>query len=219
MFSGIVEATSSILQLKDGSSSYQLIVERPRSFDDIGLGDSICTDGVCLTIEAFDEKQMQFTLGYETLKVVEFDKAVWLKRKLNLERSIRFGDRVHGHLVTGHVDGLGVVTKAEAQGDNWLMNVQLPQKFAAQVWQKGSITLGGVSLTVNGISKVLRTHGPVAHEVEVCLIPETIQRTNLTQYRVGEKIHFETDYMAKALLRQMQVEQEDHLGEAGTSNV
>lgn len=198
MFSGIIEATSRILALEMGDQSLKILVERPSSFDDLKLGDSIAVNGVCLTVEEFDSRQIQFSLGAETLKVLEMnppEKTLGTNLNLNLERSMKFGDRIHGHLVSGHVDFLGTVTKSEALGDSWILSVQLPSGFQEAVWKKGSITIQGVSLTVNDVRGAAQ-----APEVEVCLIPETIKRTNLAAFKIGERINIELDWMAKGLM-------------------
>lgn len=196
MFSGIVEALSPILSLQDGDQVIHLAVAKPADFNDLKAGDSIACDGVCLTVVSFDDHQIAFTLGYETLKVLKFKKDEWLGRKMNLERSIRFGDRVHGHLVSGHVDGVASITRSEKNGDSWFIDVELPLSAQATIWKKGSITLNGVSLTVNEIQKNI---------LSVCLIPETIHRTNLTQFKVGQFLFYETDYLAKAAVRAAEI--------------
>lgn len=189
MFSGIVEATSKVLSTQIRQDAITVKVERPSDFEDIKSGDSISSNGVCLTVENFDQKTLQFTLGAETLRVLKINPETLNGQIWNLERSLRFGDRVHGHLVTGHVESLGTVVKAEAWGDSWLLQVEVPQSLRRYIWPKGSIALHGVSLTVNKFENGI---------VEVCLIPETLKRTNLGTLKVGDLIHVETDYLAKA---------------------
>lgn len=196
MFSGIVEALSPVLSLEDGDQVVHLTVAKPTFFDDLKNGDSIANDGVCLTVVSFNDRQIVFTLGYETLKILDFKKDEWKNRQINLERSIRFGDRVHGHLVSGHVDGLAKITRSEKQGESWFIDVEMPRSAQTTIWKKGSITLNGVSLTVNDIQ---------GSTLSVCLIPETIQRTNLTHFRVGQFLHYETDYLAKAAVRAAEI--------------
>lgn len=196
MFSGIVEAQSQVLKLDQKNQSLQITIERPQAFDDIKNGDSICTDGVCLTIEKFDDQTMQFSLGAETLKVLNIAHRAWPQNTINVERSLKFGDRVHGHFVSGHVDSLVEITRSEALGDSWLIDVIVPNEYAKLVWKKGSITLNGVSLTINEVVKA-----PQGQLVSVCLIPETIERTNLKKFKAAESLHFEADYFAKSILR------------------
>ena len=191
MFSGIVEAQSKILRTEKFESALRIWVTRPHDFDDIKTGDSICTNGVCLTVEKFDNTEIQFCLGHETLQVLGKSFQFWLRYGVNLERSLKFGDRVHGHLVTGHVDNIAEVVRADADGECWQLAIKLPEEHRKFVWKKGSICISGVSLTVNEAQ-----NGVVA----VCLIPETMKATVLPQFSVGDLITFETDYLAKSYI-------------------
>jgi riboflavin synthase len=192
MFSGIVEST--VEAIKDSilskGSSLTFKVVRPVSFDDLKLGDSIAVNGICLTVEAMTSETLQFTMGSETLKILSKNVDYFLDHKLNLERSLRYGDRVHGHLVTGHVEGLGRVEHVFQDGESWLMQIKLPASLVKNVWSKGSIALNGVSLTINLVDQDC---------VGVCLIPETIKKTNLVDYPLGSFVTVETDYYAKVL--------------------
>ncbi len=196
MFSGIVESVQPILSSQELPNAFRIQVEKPSEFNDIKLGDSIACDGVCLTVEAFDEKHMTFALAAETIKVLNWNPQSWLGKRMNLERSLRMGDRIHGHLVTGHVDSLGDVVYAEQVGESFFLRVNVKDTILPFIWKKGSITLNGVSLTVNEIKN---------SEVEVCLIPETVKRTNLGTLTKGQKINVEPDYMARAVVRSIEM--------------
>jgi riboflavin synthase len=197
MFSGIVEATTQIQQVTpEKAGLIRIRVGKPGFFDDLKIGDSIAVNGVCLTVECFDEAQIQFALGTETIKVLNLEKDLGessnLSRgqALNLERSLRWGDRVHGHLVSGHVDALGkIVERIESDG-SLILQIEIPENLLGFVWQKGSLAINGVSLTVNAV---------VGNLVSVCLIPETQKRTNLGQLKVGDSVTLEADYFAKGL--------------------
>lgn len=194
MFSGIVEATTQIIRLQAQDQSYSLVVKRPANFSDIKIGDSIATNGVCLTVEEFSQDFIRFTLGPETLQVIQFQESHFLKHSLNLERSLQWGARLHGHMVTGHVEGLARISRADQQGDSLLLAVDLAKSFQKYIIPKGSLCLNGVSLTINAIEShadFLRLH--------FCLIPETLEKTNLKEYAVGETLNFETDAMVKSL--------------------
>lgn len=197
MFSGIVESVQPILSAQSQDSIVRIQVQKPEQFNDLHTGDSIAIDGICLTVENFDERHIGFALAAETLKVLGQTQSSLAGKKVNLERSLRFGDRIHGHLVTGHVDSLGTVTRSEAEGENWFLDVQISESLMPYVWRKGSITLNGVALTINELNGRI---------VSVCLIPETVKRTNLAELKVGSAINVEPDYMAKALLRMREVE-------------
>lgn len=198
MFSGIVEASSQILSYQQTDQFvFRLKVQKPQFFDDIKLGDSIATNGVCLTVAEFDDESLQFDLASETLKVTGWDRSpLQTGQKLNLERSLKFGDRVHGHFLSGHVDQLGEVVKAEnLDQSTWVLQVKLKRDSLPYVWKKGSIGISGVSLTVNSYEDYV---------VEVCLIPETLKLTNLKTFKVGDLINIEYDWMAKAIYYQTQ---------------
>lgn len=192
MFSGIVEFVKPIISSEALTQAFRIRVEKPEEFQDVKVGDSIACDGVCLTVENFDQKTMQFALAAETIKVLKWQPQTWIGKQLNLERSLRFGDRIHGHLVTGHVDSLGLVTYSQQTGESWFLKVEVSESVLPYLWVKGSITLNGVSLTINSLS---------GRELEVCLIPETVKRTNLGLLKVGDSINIEPDYMAKAIAR------------------
>lgn len=190
MFSGIIEATVPILKSHPRDQALELHLPRPENFNDIALGDSIAVNGVCLTLEATDSQSMIFTLGFETLNVLGQDLDYWFRYPVNLERSLAFGARVHGHFVTGHLEKMLVVTKSQPLGDNWILGIELTPELKEFCWQKGSVSINGVSLTINTVNEL---------QLEVCLIPETQKRTNLSHYKVGDKIGFEPDSFAKAI--------------------
>lgn len=196
MFSGIVESVMPIESSEELVNAYRIKIKKPNEFNDIKLGDSIACDGVCLTVEAFDDAQMTFALAAETIKVLEWNPQSWIGKQVNLERSLRFGDRIHGHLVTGHVDSLGTVSRAELLGESFFLDVKVADTILPYVWKKGSVTLNGVSLTVNELE---------GNTVSVCLIPETLKRTNLGLLKPGSRINVEPDYMARAIQRSLEV--------------
>ena len=191
MFTGIIEEKAKILESKVGDQSIQISLERPESFDDIKLGDSIACNGVCLTVEAFDQKTMDFTIGFETLQITGWKVSDLENTELNLERSLKFGERIHGHLVSGHVDTTAKILSTQWEGDCYLINVELPKSNAKEIWQKSSVALNGVSLTVNWVEN---------GEFQVCLVPETLRKTNLESLKAGNLINIETDYYMKGLL-------------------
>lgn len=196
MFSGIVEAVMPIESSEELQNAYRIKIKKPSDFNDIKLGDSIACDGVCLTVEAYDDQHMTFALAAETIKILNWNPASWIGKQVNLERSLRFGDRIHGHLVTGHVDSLGTVRRAELEGESFFLDVEVADTILPYVWKKGSITLNGVSLTVNELA---------GSQVSVCLIPETLKRTNLGNLKPGSVINVEPDYMARAIQRSLEV--------------
>jgi riboflavin synthase len=192
MFSGIVEATTRINSLSQKGSILQIKVQKPAEFDDLNTGDSIAFNGVCLTVEEFTNSEIQFALAAETLKVTGWTAEAMQSGLFNLERSLRVGDRVHGHMVAGHVDAMGEVVRSEDVEGSWFLVVRYPEVLRPMIWKKGSVTINGVSLTVNEIT---------AETCEVCLIPETLKRTNLGELKPGDRVTLEADTMARALKR------------------
>ncbi len=191
MFSGIIENTGLVLAAQQTSDLVRIQVQRPPSFDDLKLGDSIACDGVCLTLEKDQEGQMQFALGLETLKITRWDLSKLEGRILNLERSLRFNDRIHGHLVSGHVDGIGHIQEAHSSSEGLFLKIEVPADLKKYFWPKGSIAINGVSLTLNGVNDQF---------VDVYLIPETLKRTNLKNLKTGDVVNLEVDWMARGLI-------------------
>ncbi len=200
MFSGLIEACTTIQKTQEFSDLVRIWIARPVSFDDLKIGDSIAVNGVCLTVEAFDQETIQFALGFETLKVLKIDPKNLLNRKVNLERSLRYGDRMHGHLVSGHVEGLGEISEKSWQGDCLVLKFKVPKDLRPGFWKKGTAAIHGVSLTVNETYE---------NEIEVCLIPETLKKTNLADLQVGGFVNLETDYLAKALFERLKYAQKE----------
>jgi riboflavin synthase len=190
MFSGIIEACSPIVKVDARGDLLTLFVQRPSQFDDIHLGDSIATNGVCLTVESFSDQQIQFTLGQETLKVTDWTRDKLLQKPVNLERSLKFGDRVHGHFVSGHVDATTKLVEL-SKGESWNLRFSKNTLNSKMIWPKGSVAIQGVSLTINEVT---------ATDFSVCLIPETLLRTNLKNINVGDVVNIEYDTWAKAFV-------------------
>ena len=189
MFSGLVTAKTSVLKIKEQDSLLELNLKRPQSFEKLKIGESIALNGICLTLKSFDDQSMNFDLGPETLQVTGWT-AEGLKNKvLNLELSLTLKDTVGGQILTGHVDGLAVVTQFKKQGESYFLTVQIPKKFKKFIWEKGYLALNGVSLTVNKIKGT---------KVDLCLIPETLKQSNLSLIKIGDSLNFEVDYMSRS---------------------
>jgi riboflavin synthase len=197
VFSGIVETQKPVVRVAAANTSglVRIEVERPVEFDDLHIGDSICNNGVCLTVEAFNSETMTFALGAETLAITGWSPESLKGFAMNLERSLRLQDRIHGHLVSGHVDVAGEVVRADDAGGSLLLDVAVASDWSPYVWQKGSWAVNGVSLTINSI----RASGS-AIVVSHCLIPETLRRTNLGSLKVGSRVNLEMDMTARGLV-------------------
>ncbi len=206
MFSGIVESKAAIVRAEEISRDRltRIWVAKPSSFQDLSIGDSIVTEGVCLTVEAFDAATIQFALAAETLAITNWRTSAststsgvagLVGRVVNLERSLRMGDRVHGHFVAGHVDAAVRVTRIQEEGEMRIVDVEIPKELRSMVWKKGSWALNGVSLTVNSVEGGVASH---------CLIPETLARTNLGGVKVGDLVNIEVDTFARALAQSVE---------------
>ncbi len=190
MFSGIIESLSSVKNVIADGSNIRIVVERPQEFTDIKTGDSIATNGVCLTVETFTDQTITFALGLETLKITGWDEKFLLSAPLNLERSLRLGDRMHGHWVSGHVDTVGKITRLSAES-SWLLDVHVPQLDHRYIWKKGCVAINGVSLTINSIDN---------DTLSFCLVPETVERTNFKNLNIHSAVNIEYDYWSKAFV-------------------
>ena len=199
VFSGIVEAQALVFSAVQMSGLLRIRVQRPEAFDDVKAGDSIAGDGVCLTVDAVGIDFLGFALGAETLQVTGWTDDFLIGRSLNLERSVRLGDRVHGHLVTGHVDAIGRVEVSRDDGGSRLLEIRAQAAVAPYVWRKGSWALNGVSLTINDVRDQADGSVIIGH----CLIPETLLRTNLSGLEAGASVTIEVDAAARAYLRQL----------------
>ena len=197
MFSGIVEAKCKVLAASRVGGVIRVEVERPTDFDDLKPGDSVAFNGVCLTVELADARKIEFALGAETLSVTGWNEGGLPGVEVNLERSLRAGDRVHGHFVTGHVDGMGEVVEAMDAGGSMLVSIKGPAGLREFVWRKGSWALNGVSLTINDV--IDREDGSVI--IKHCLIPETLRHTNLLALKAGDRVSVEVDASARAFSR------------------
>lgn len=206
MFAGIVEAKTSIQSLQEQAGTLTITIEKPSNFKDLGIGDSIAVNGVCLTVETFNETSIQFSLGPETLRITGWSASTMQGQVLNLERSLRWGDRVHGHVVLGHVDGMAEVVKIQdGPGPVRTLEFRLQKHdLMAFLWQKGSVTVNGVSLTVNEVNDATDT-------LSVCLIPETLKRTNLADVQRTHLVTIEVDQWARAYQRHRQWEKNHEL--------
>jgi riboflavin synthase len=195
MFSGIVETTATIDGCTERDGVLECTLSRPADFADLKTGDSIAVDGICLTLEKFDSKTLTFALGPETLRVTGWAAASVLGKVVNLERSLRLNDRIHGHLVTGHVDALGEIMACDREGETLRLTIAIPEKLGPYIWSKGSVAVNGVSLTVNAAG---------ASEFQVGLIPETLKRSNLGRLAKGARVNLEIDNMARGLIHAVQ---------------
>jgi riboflavin synthase len=186
MFTGIVTAIGTIDQTEQRGGALRLWIAAP--YADLALGESIAVDGACLTVEEIDRSRFAVQVVATSLERTTFG-AHAVGRKVNLERALAVGERLGGHLVSGHVDGLAEVTRVEQVADGTLIELQLPAEVAEVTIPLGSLTVNGVSLTVNSL--------PTPGSAEVSLIPHTLAVTTLGGLRAGDQVHVEGDMIGK----------------------
>ena len=185
MFAGIIEATGEISEVKPGRKGLRLIIGTALDLSDIQKGDSIAVDGICLTVISCSVNSFSADVSRETLNCTA---GFVVRGKVNLEKALRVSDRINGHLVSGHVDGVGQVVKFERAGECYLLSIKAPRGLAKYIARKGSIAVNGVSLTVNG------TRGSAFN---VNLIPHTIEVTTMKYLKRGARVNLEIDMMAR----------------------
>lgn len=202
MFTGIITAVGRIAAVHDLGSSLthgkRLTIECPADYlADVGLGDSIALNGACMTVTTFDPTANCFTVD---ISAESLAKTSGLDRTgpINLEKALRANDRLGGHLVSGHVDGIGRVTHFAQVGESWELRILAPQALAKYLAYKGSVTVNGASLTVNRIQD--QADGC---ELSINLIPHTVQNTALGSLQAGSSVNLEIDLIARYVERML----------------
>lgn len=187
MFSGIVKTISKIQKKETKNGCLFLTISKPKGWK-IKPGDSICSDGACLTVKKVNKDSYITELMPETLNKTYFAKSDY--KYINLEKSLKLNDTLDGHLVTGHVDCLGRINKIAKRGNSKIYKISFPKKFAKYVADKGSIAVDGISLTVVDAR---------ANMFSVSLVDYTLTHTTIGQKQVGDLVHLEFDIIAKYL--------------------
>lgn len=202
MFTGIITGLGHIKAIEPlgqtATHGKRLSIECPLNFlDDTGLGDSIALNGACMTVTALDLKRPQFTVD---ISAESLSKTAGLAAigPINLEKALRAHDRLGGHIVSGHVDGVGTVTHFAQISESWELRVLAPKELAKYLAFKGSITINGVSLTVNRVTDL-----PDGCEVSINLIPHTVQNTALGVLSAGSHVNLEIDLIARYVERML----------------
>ena len=187
MFTGLIEEVGHIALIQRRERLFDITVEAETVLDDVKIGDSISVNGVCLTVTATGDTKFTVQAVEETLRRTTLEK----QKKgspVNLERSLRPGDRLGGHLVQGHVDGTGRITSVKGTRDNVLISISHEPELNRYIVEKGSITVDGISLTVSSARR---------GEFDISVIPHTLQSTTLVNARVGNSVNLETDIISK----------------------
>jgi len=200
MFTGIITAVGKIKSATPVGDGLQLQIEVPAHYlDDVALGDSIAIQGACMTATKIEGNTFSLDISRESLnKTVGLDTV----GPVNLEKAMRLNDRLGGHLVSGHVDGMGKVAHFAAVAQDaygsWLLRIEAPQELAAFLAYKGSIVVNGVSLTVNKTEDLTN-----ACIVDINIIPHTLQSTTLGNLKQGDPVNLEVDLIARYVARMM----------------
>jgi riboflavin synthase len=202
MFTGIITGVGRIVAIHPlGSSSFhgkRLTIAAPAGYlDDVGLGDSIALNGACMTVTSLDAAVPQFSID---ISAESLDKTAGLAAlgAVNLEKALRAHDRLGGHIVSGHVDGVGQVRHFAQVGESWELRVLTPPALAKYLAYKGSITVNGVSLTVNSVQDSAE-----GCEVSINLIPHTVENTALGSLKAGSAVNIEIDTVARYVERML----------------
>jgi riboflavin synthase len=193
MFTGLVEALGEVAALTPEGPGMRLKIRSESIAADAALGDSVAVNGCCLTVVERSADSLCFEAGSETLSRTNLGRLA-VGSRVNLERSLQLGDRLGGHLVTGHIDGIASVAEIKTEGDWAFYWFEVTQPLARQMASKGSVAVDGVSLTLVEVSD---------DRFSVALIPHTLQVTTLGQLKAGSLVNIETDLLAKYVERQL----------------
>ena len=187
MFSGIIETIGEIRALKKDAKGARITIEAPGVLNGVRLGDSISLNGVCITVVDFDEMNFEADLSVETLRRTNLGE-LGIGDRCNLERAMALGERLGGHLVSGHVDGVGRIRSRKNEGDSIWLSFEAPVEVMRYVVYKGSIAVDGISLTVAACDD---------ETFSVSIIPHTSEQTTLTEKEDGAAVNLEADLIGK----------------------
>lgn len=187
MFTGIVEETGRVVAFEPRAEAWSLTIAARTALVDLAPGDSIAVNGCCLTATQWDTATLRFDVLEETRRLTNFS-TLKAGARVNLERSLRFGGKVGGHFVTGHIDTQGQIAAFEPRGKDFYVRVTIPEKFSRYIVHKGSIALDGISLTIAEVDQT---------SFAVWIIPHTRAVTNLLEKQVGDPVNLEFDLLGK----------------------
>ena len=193
MFTGIIIGKGKILSVTEKETDRLFRIQAPFTMDDVAIGASIACSGCCLTVTQKGADWFDVYVSGETLSKTNLSE--WkTATDINLERSLKLGDEMGGHIVSGHVDGLALITAIDIEGDSWRIQIEPPKSLEKLVAAKGSISLDGISLTVNHVNDKI---------FDINVIPHTLEVTTLGQRKVGDKLNMEVDMLARYVARMM----------------
>ena len=190
MFTGIIQATGNISKIDSNGPDSRIVFKAGRmKLDDVKIGDSISVNGVCLSITEKTKDSFSSDLSSETLSLTTFIE-MRANSKVNLEKAMNFSSRVNGHLIAGHVDGVGVIKEMKNDGRSILILIEFPEELEKYISKKGSIAVDGVSLTINGTKE---------NTFSINIIPHTLSGSIISEYNIGTKVNIEVDLIARYL--------------------
>jgi len=191
MFTGIIEGLGTIIEIRPAGRGKRLTFDADFVLDQTKIGDSISVSGVCLTVVMIDSKRFQIDVSPET-----FSKTTFLRAKMgdrvNLERALRLSGRIDGHLVSGHIDGIGTVKRKQNAGNAVIFTIGVPESLSRYMVKKGSVAVDGISLTINNCGR---------DSLDVSIIPHTAKLTTIGFNKVGDLVNIETDMIGKYVER------------------
>ncbi len=191
MFTGIIEGSGVISGIRSSGQGKHFTIDADFALDDTKPGDSIAVNGACLTAVVVSGSRFEVDVSPETLSKSTFSDAK-IGDRLNLERALRFSDRIDGHLVSGHLDGLGIISSRKSVGKYIVITIEIPEPLALYLIEKGSVAVDGVSLTVNQCNE---------NRFDVSIIPHTAKLTTISFKKIGDPVNIETDMIGKYVER------------------
>ncbi len=195
MFTGLIEETGRVKSIVRGSSGARIDIAASKVLKEAKKGDSICVSGVCLTVITFSSSSFSADISQETLKKTIFS-AVKPGTAVNLERALSLGDRLGGHIVSGHVDSTGKIKSIRKEGDSYLVRFTADKDFTCNISEKGSVTVNGISLTAFDVDN---------EGFSVAVIPHTFKSTDLSLKKPGDSVNLESDMLLKMLLKKTDI--------------
>jgi riboflavin synthase len=187
MFTGIIEGLGTIRTMRSSDQGKRLVIESDFGLDGSKVGDSISVSGACLTMVKLDGKRFDVDVSPETLQKTTFGSAK-VSQRVNLERALRLSDRIDGHLVSGHIDGMGTLSQRKNLGNSIIVSVDVPEYLTRYMINKGSVAVDGISLTINACE---------TKSFSVSIIPYTATVTTIEQKNEGDRVNIETDMIGK----------------------
>jgi riboflavin synthase len=193
MFTGLIQGTGTLLRIDHHGPDAGMVIQANTALELLTLGESIAVDGACLTVTAFQGSVFTADVSAETLSRTTLGRKPTGSR-FNLERALRMGDRLGGHMVSGHIDGIGILRDRSREGKSWRLYFEVPPEISRYTIEKGSIAINGISLTINGCGE---------GRFDVNIVPHTAGETTVEELKVGQEVNIETDLIGKYVERML----------------